>query len=816
MKHIALSILCLLASVALGAQTVPAGFKSGKLPNNATYYIVPNNSAKGYADIALVQKGNTGKEDVRKSLSDLPHFKKRKPYEFLGKLGIGYGRSGYARFSRYSISYRLPDVPMWNQNVTDSVLLAVFDLMQSYESEQALVVCGDVNTEKLLERMQTLSMFVTPRKPLMDQPKAVWSETDSLVFECSRTRDPRIGQIDLTFFSPRLSESLMGTNQPLVLELFARQLEGILRRRINDAFSFANVPLVSLNITHVSCMEDSDSELFRISVKTYKDQIAPAIQYLGTIMANASINGFVPEEINATGRAIAFNLAEKAAQGSISNERYTNMCTFSYLLGSPLITRNDVDNFVSGNVLPVGSGLPLMNRYAAALIHPDRNVTLHVGSPDFISDQRDSLVGCFNAGWKIGQGMVKRMYPQIDSTRLIGHSMSKMKVKETAVDPITGGKILTFQNGFKVLFCKSPLGTKFLYGFTVRGGSTTIPGLTEDEKSLIGEMFNMYGLEGMAPSSFRTMLLRNGIRMAADVTASEMTLRGFAPIDNLNIVLKTVLSMSNAKSFYYRDYNYWRSCRKFDNYDLSNDYPKKVDQYYTRQLSSFSNGMLILVGDFDEIEMTEILSYYAGLFKMGKPVSGRVVTEEALRKDKISADGTVYGRLTFSTKAPMMYNASRVAAIIIAQRELERALNEVLVPSGVMVRCNTSYSLFPEETMSLSLICNKCYPSGLPKGIVPITCAQTLELVQKTIANASVRDIPDDRMAAYRTYADGLVEQEISNPKYLLDAAIAKFSQGRNIIAGRKGSAASVSSAQVKEILAAFASSPIEAEYCDE
>ena len=101
MKHfgrIAVLSLAFLVSVStffLRGQELPSLPKApevvtSSLPNGIQYYLVKNTASSGFADFALVQKGRVSEASSRNALTNLQHFQKSKPYQYLAKLGVGY------------------------------------------------------------------------------------------------------------------------------------------------------------------------------------------------------------------------------------------------------------------------------------------------------------------------------------------------------------------------------------------------------------------------------------------------------------------------------------------------------------------------------------------------------------------------------------------------------------------------------------------------------------------------------------------------------------------------------------------------------
>ena len=234
MRHL-FTLIAILCPLTLAAQSSDFFKKSpkisnGTLPNGVSYYIVKNDSDKSFADFALVQKGNESRELAHRSLGKLPHFGEVKPYEYLAKKGIGYTVSGLASYSHSGSVYRFQNVPMYDEAASDSLLLMVFDLMGTYPNEQAVVISGDVDTPKLLERMKLFSMLVTPRSGIDNSDVFKWEPTDSIEFQCAHLKSDRTAFVEATFCTSRMDPADMASTQSWVAGMFADELGQIVRK----------------------------------------------------------------------------------------------------------------------------------------------------------------------------------------------------------------------------------------------------------------------------------------------------------------------------------------------------------------------------------------------------------------------------------------------------------------------------------------------------------------------------------------------------------------------------------------------------------
>ena len=205
LRLFSLLVLCALAlperALAQGLPTLKKApeITTGSLPNGISYYLVTNPNNKGYADFALVQKGQSDPDAARAALVRLPHFSRPRPFEFLSSNGVGYRREGYVSYPKGATVFRFEDVPIFNSAASDSTLLLVFDLMGTYSGEQALVISGDINVKTLKDRMSVFSLTLTRRTKTASLPDYVWDPADRLRFVQAQNASERAASITVTY-----------------------------------------------------------------------------------------------------------------------------------------------------------------------------------------------------------------------------------------------------------------------------------------------------------------------------------------------------------------------------------------------------------------------------------------------------------------------------------------------------------------------------------------------------------------------------------------------------------------------------------------
>ena len=160
------------------AQNLPslkkdAAITAGKLQNGISYYLVTDSAMKGVADFALVRKGSADTLAARKELANLPHFNKTIPYRFLSRKGIGCRPEGYISYEGDATIFRFDNVPVFDQEASDTTILMMFDLIAAQPKEHAIIIAGDITPAKIIEKFDVFSLMVPARTTSYSKPEYV-------------------------------------------------------------------------------------------------------------------------------------------------------------------------------------------------------------------------------------------------------------------------------------------------------------------------------------------------------------------------------------------------------------------------------------------------------------------------------------------------------------------------------------------------------------------------------------------------------------------------------------------------------------------
>jgi hypothetical protein len=813
---------------------------TGTLPNGISYYLVSNPSVKGHADFALVQKGPVREDVARAALSDLPHFQSGTPYQFLAKLGVGYDKFGYIRSTEASTTYFFHDVPVGQAAVRDTTLLLLFDISETCPYEQAIVVSGDIDKAVVRERMTVFSMMVTSRERVPEPPALEWDPSDSITFRFIRA--PRQDEATLTvrYSSPRTPREAMNTAQPLVGELFARELGLIVQDRLQRAFRAADIPLARVESAFRSSADSPGAERHSFSVVTGRNDLLRATRVAGAVLGELDTHGATLREFQDARDRFLSSLASVSA--APSNAGWVDRCESAFLYGAGLADPSYVREFFTSRNIASQRELELFNDFVSALLDPSRAATLRYVVP------ADSLAAAplkaaFAAGWASAAAGPAADGYRVNQGDTLGLYIpkSRSRLKQTVSEPVTGGELWTFANGMRVIYKRSDAAKgSFSYGFLVNGGYADVPGLAEGEGGFIGDMLTLCDVGGMTGESFLNMLASNGISFDPVVSLTNLHISGRAPSNKLQLLLKSLLTLSRERAVNEDAYAYYRACERLrlsmdirqqagiqsvvdsimcPGYlhtpgkhlsGLSDDLPQRAAAFFSQVFSRCSDGVLVLAGDLDPYMLKKVLPKYMGGFVTDGRPSVRPKVDFPFRTgwstytvDSEDSDiGTGEPCITVAESALVPFTLERYLSFRVAVEELRKHLAGALAETGMYAEVDGDLDLFPSERLTVRIVCRPAEESGLPADVVPEDPLRVLGVVRGALSGfsasgpASVADAKAVILAS--------AETQLSDPDCLVEAALIRYSAGKDFVTGYKTRANAVTTESVKEILSAL------------
>lgn len=838
MKRI-IFLLFLFLSPALAVRSqeslpVADNLANGVLPNGISYYLLHNNDSKGYADYSLIQRGMAGNRAISDILSETENFKTR-PYRFLSSKGIAYGEDGYVSSFGNDAVIRFRDVPVYDSAAADSSLMLVFELMKDSPAEQALVICGDIDAQKMLQQIKLLSLSIPERSSITETSPYTWEASYSPAIICEENNASNLASIEFSYTRPRTPEEFMTGTRPYVSKVLSGMLGNILTWRIESSFRAAGIPLSGIRTIDIGSAQTPYDEQFIISLNTSAEKLYDAVAALSGSLASIDIGGATLEELKLAKGASSWELSHDAAKGSIvSNREYTDLCIASYLYGAPVLAKNAVRNYFSGRYMDPELELSVFNKFASAVLSPSDNLTVRICAPKGGADS-EIIARTLSGNWHPIPEAASSAYSELNSpTRL-----KKTKIKTSLTDPVTSGTVWTFANGFKLTYKNIPDNEGISYALVLRGGATSIPNLKQGEYAFANDLVSLFKVAGMSADSFRKSLLSKSVSFNPEIGISDFTIRGEAPSGQLETLMCALALYANRRQVDAQAFDYYKLCKSIeaesrrisedgvrdrmedmavrnnlyssflDTDKLDVSLMSKLDKYLDLLFSKTDDGSLVIIGDLDQTELLNTVSKYAGLFGTGRKVPAAAGEQFYLipgwntRTYDAATSGmgpeTKGVNILLSTYYPFSVKNSIASEIACEAIKLE--LNRALAEYGMYAVLDRENYLSPSEMISVFISCKPCNPEGLPSAVRPQNMDKALASVRKVIAALSLTRISEGLLEASKNNIGHRYASQANSPSFLMEAAIIRNSLGMNIVSGYKPILDSVKESDVSEVL---------------
>lgn len=840
-RQILCLFLCLLPTIKMHSQELPSlprdpEITVGSFPNGAPYYIVKNKSPRGFADFALVRKGSGTAEGLREALASLPHFSGRKPYEFLAENGIGPGPGGFITVRDGADVLNFRNVPIYRQEVQDSTLLLLFDVMAMSGKPQAVIISGDVDIAKIRERAELFSMMVSQLEKDPQTVDNVWTPRDNPRHVFRQNFSDNVAGIHVIYSSRRGDRGTLGTVLPLVTRMYSTQMSIILDARIRDAFREAGIPLADVRFRYKDSSEDSEDERFQLSVFVPSGSVDASAALLGGVLGEFDRNGASIAEFKAAKGRIA---AERNA-GAVSadNARNVRRCLSAYMYGTDLASDRAVEDFYLRRNLPDDRELELFNGFASALLDPGRNLAVRCEHPSERFDSGAVLAG-FTRGWEKGAAVAQTARPAT-----LASPSAKVKIKSESKDPVTGGALWTFSNDMKVIFKKTGPKGGFQYSVILNGGIPTVPDISAGESAFLSDMLALSDIGGVSGREFFGQLTSEGISMDIGTTMATLNISGAAPVDRLETLVGALLTLSSDRKVNGDAFRYYRECEVLredmralsprdaravmdslicPNYLYSgrkeasllrDGLPQKAERYFERQFAKMNDGVIVILGDFEADALKKDLQKLLGDFRTRKVNTPRPNVDFPMIAGKVSrvdeaVSGTIgpeeFGvNMEFSAFVP--YNLSNRMSFHVALDILRKELAAAFLAKGCSVSVDGEYETFPKERVRVYVSCRPCRESGVPAGVeVADQLGAVAQLRRFVEGMSSISPDPVDLKAA-KAKLSAELDAEFSDNGRLLELVAVRYGEGKDLVTGAKAAVESVTADSVRKMLGLLAS----------
>jgi len=316
-------------------------------------------------------------------------------------------------------------------------------------------------------------------------------------------------------------------------------------------------------------------------------------------------------------------------------------------------------------------------------------------------------------------------------------------------------------------------------------------------------------ISGVAPSADFTLLINALQALANNRSLNKEAFEEYKKSEKLRLDLKSMVA---------RDFNPVLDSIMRPGYtysqlkniaNLQDDLPERAESYFESAFSKVNDGLLVLVGDFDEEELKKELCRLMGGFRVQSrfvprsKLSSRLALgsssfSEQSRRGVIGAS-EMGVNLALSAAAP--FNLRNYMSFKVAARGVELALIRELADLGATVSVTCRNEVFPVERISMFINCRLCNESGMPSDVSVASPSQVLDAVRGLLSDLDSISLSDRDMKAFKTRLISEYESSLANPEGVIDAVLIRYSDGRDVVTGYKDAINSVSKDSVKEML---------------
>lgn len=832
--------------------------KHGVLPNGMKYYVVANPSVKGYADFALVQR--TGLQTVadsgsvrcvtvaKEALAELPRIRNVSPQAWLASHGVTTTAEGFINISMDATVFRFHDVPLtMGKNVADSTLLLIMDIVDrvTYSddkfvkdwyapSDQAIVIAGDVNADQMAASINALS-YMTPARESLPRKEYEWVDKDTVKFESLADPDANVASVTLRWRLPRAPYDYMPTVQPAIYERFVNELGYIAHRRIVLDLERRGVPVGNMVWYHQNSAQGPGDESFTATVYVKDENVIDAVGAMARAFASLDASGTTIDEYRLARDAYMNQLYNISGRSFKSNSEYVDRCVSAFLRNASLASPAEKYKLHISRDLSDETQLKLFNDMADALIDGRRNLTVTSVASEKLYDAAQ-MENAFYATWDdsyYNPSPLDAFYvkPEFEWP---GYG-PKVKLKDTRTDPMSGGTIFTYSNGFRVIHKKMNTDGMTYWAMALNGGYGSIPGLERGEGAYVSDYMGLCRIGGVEASYFGDMLRSEGVTFETRVGLTATLFSGEAKRDKMERLLQALLAVSNNREIDEDVFNLYMANEELrqelargtrqarlaiidslmvPDYDyswmkspgkLKPTLAAKADAFFTAQAEKMNDGILILVSDMDELELKKLLLNYVGGFRT-KEVAMR---RPSVRYQPVSgwSTHTVKGEnesidVVMSVAMPLTIDNYVTASV--ASRVLEKSLADDLSETGMYPRVNYNFQLVPKERLSVMVSVESVSEMGYASHIDHTGTDKALSIVRTRLKDLTQTNVPDAVVASCKEYYKNLIARRMNEPMYWVDAIAKRYLDGKDFTTSYGASVDAVTADKVKALLLAL------------
>lgn len=828
-------VLLFVANTVLGQEVavLPSDpeIRTGVLPNGMRWYVATNPHVKGVADFALVQQ--TGAETIQsigrrrieeiaqEALMSQPLLTAPSVQDYFISKGSIPGPEGFAQVSDYATVFRFGNVSVkQSEAVLDSTLLVLMSIAgRCYSSDdsiikkwytptdQAIVVAGDVKADEVAGKLRMLS-YMTPQSESVQRPGYVWKNVEDVKTETIEGGEPGLVRVSATWRLERSPRELMHTVQPAIYEKYMSMAGMVARDRILNHFKNAGIPVATVRFNYESGVRTMGDGAFSVEVVASEDDVEVTVQTLAAVLSSIDTHGVDPSEAGKASLEFADRVASETGYMDVSNQEYVDRCLSSFIYNTSLSTRDAVRKFYLSKELSNETESHLLSSVASPSLDGGSNLTLRYIA-DSLNVSADSLTAIFRAAWDAST-QIEPEKPAYVNIPYLPAPETKIKIKSTKKEYLSGGQMWTLSNGVRVIYRNMQTeGNAVHYSLSLSGGSGNVEGLGPDDGGYLADFFDHYKVAGVSGREFREALRRKGVKMSCEVGHSSTTIKGSVQIDQVDYLFRSLIALMNDRQMDPQEWEYYLKCEPLrqaagcasgESSCLTDDFAVKADSFFSGLSANVNNGVIVIIGDLDEKRLRSVVMAAAGGFRTTDKAFSRT---ETMNRNFHGTEGTsrhgVENCVEVSLTAPMAMTAENYYTAALASMMLKRHFEKELAGRGVRVESGYECRRFPQESVVIRLTLSES-GSGFSQ-------EDALAVMKNVFADMSAVQIDDDVLASYKSLLERRVVTEKAFPQYWIGAINLRYIDGKDFTTGAEDRIKTVTGNNIKKLLATLGSS---------
>ena len=839
----------LLLSIIMLAQDIPVlpsdpAVSRGVLPNGTSYYIASNPSLKKTVDVAIVQRTGVctadSSEHVRalskEFLSAGGRTAGRGFQKFMQSYGAEYGREGFVTVTDDATVLRFNDIDLSRAEALDSVLLSVFDLIDRLSSSEdafvrkwyapsdhAVIIAGDVEPSSAAMKMKMLSLMTAEGESL-SRKEYQWTPSETEVYQTEVSNG--LETLKLAWKMPRAAREYLGSVQPLIHESMVYALGEISKRRILTELYRAGIPVAGMSWNHLPSSAASSDEIFSFTMSVLPEDFSRTLELAARVFSSIDAGQVSVDEYTVARNGHLMH-REKESAGLLSrNKDYVDRCISSFLYGSAIVSAEEEKNFLKYRYKDDAKELELFRRMASAVLDPDENLIFESGHDGYAA---------FRSAWK----------DSVDNRQLVSFSLPdslswrcpihKVKVRSSRKESMSGGRIWTFTNGFRVVFKPLPSGGKLEYALSLNGGYANVPGLCQGEGAFLSDYMSLCRIGDQDGQSFDAYLTSRNMYLKSEVNLYNSIFTGYVYNDNLSFLMETLLALANRREHDKDAFDYYRrsqdlemmyqkgsmkerialideimcpgyiySSRKSEGM-LTEGLGIKADEFFKSQSAKMNDGVLVLVGDVDEDELLKVLLRYVGGFRTERAAFARPVIsyQPVSGGSTYTVDGEA-NSIDIAMSARMLLTIDNVMAAAVAADVMQQWVSDVLEGTGYYAYVNHDCSIYPQERLSVMLSVREASDSGFENGFEKTGIMEVLNILRASLSEMSQSLSSDAYMEDGKSRQSNVMAENMKTGNYWLRSIARRYLDGKDFTKGYDARINAVSPEKVRLIFASL------------